>query len=87
MDNFLLEAYQLSETDRDKLNENRRRYLDKIFRIIIKVCILNEESISILTNELRDIAKDIKEDQIFSDYIVQNEAEFSEFIPGSAPQQ
>lgn len=86
MENLLLEAYKLSETDRDKLNENQKRYLDKIFRIIIKICILNEESISILTNELRDIAKDIKDDPIFSDYSVQSDAEFSEFIPGSVSQ-
>ncbi len=87
MENLLIEAYELAETDWTKLNKKQKKYLDNIFGMVVKACILNEESILILTHELKEIARDIKEDPIFSDYLNQNDVEFSEYVPGNASGQ
>jgi hypothetical protein len=84
MENSLFDAYEASGTDRSLLNQKQREYLDKIFSMAVKVCILNEEPISILSHELKAIARDVEQDPIFSQYPMPDEAgEFSEYIPGT----
>jgi hypothetical protein len=82
MDDLLLEAYVAAETDRTRLNPKQREYLDKIFALALKVCILNEEPIMILSHELKSIARDIEQDPIFVDRSILQPGEFSEYIPG-----
>ena len=83
MDISLVDAYELTNTDWTQLDPRRREYLDKIFGMVVKMCILIDEPISIMTHELREIAKDIKEDPIFDRYIEDDEDDYSEFIPGN----
>jgi len=84
MENSLLDAYEAAETDRTRLNPKQREYLDKIFALAVKVCILNEESIRILSHELKAIARDIQDDPVFSEFPQQDTGEFSEYIPGAS---
>ena len=83
MENSLYDAYQVAGTDRAALNPKQREYLDKIFSMALKVCILNEEPISILSHELKTIARDIETDPIFIERPIPDTAEFLEYIPGA----
>ena len=83
MDISLVDAYELTNTDWTQLNPKQKEYLDKIFGMAVKICILIDEPLSILTHELREIAENIKTDPIFNSYVVNSEENFSEFIPGN----
>ena len=84
MENSLYDAYEVAGVDETGLNVKQKEYLDKIFAIAAKVCILNDEPINILYHELQKIARDILDDPIFSGYPDQGEDEFVEYIPGSS---
>jgi hypothetical protein len=83
MDISLVDAYELTNTDLTQLNPKQKEYLDKIFAMAVKICILIDEPISILTFELKEIADCIKTDPIFDGYVDNSEEDFSEFIPGN----
>jgi hypothetical protein len=85
VDISLVDAYELTNTDWTQLNPKQREYLDKIFGMVVKICILIDEPISLLTHELREIANDIKGDPIFNSSVDEGEGEevFSEYIPGN----
>ncbi len=84
MENALIDAYEVSGTDRTKLNQKQREYLDKIFSMAVKACILSDEPIAILSHELKSIARDIEQDPLFYNCSVQDADEFSEYIPGAS---
>lgn len=83
MENSLYDAYEAADVDATRLNLKQKEYLDKIFSLVVKVCVINEESVNILAHELKRIARDIIDDPIFSGYPEQEEGEFVEYIPGN----
>ena len=84
MENSLYDAYEIAGVDETRLNVKQREYLDKIFAIAVKVCLINDEPVSILSHELKQMVRDIIDDPIFSGYPDQGEGEFVEYIPGNA---
>ena len=83
MDISLVDAYEMTDTDWTKLNPKQIEYLDKIFGMAVKMCILFDEPLSILGHELKEIANGVKKDPIFTTYKENIDEDFSEFIPGS----
>ncbi len=83
MENSLYDAYEVAGVDETQLNLKQKEYLEKIFAIAVKICVLNGEPISVLSHELKQIARDILDDPIFSGYLEQGEGEFVEYIPAN----
>ena len=84
MDIDLMEAYDLAQIDRNQLNEKQTHYLDKIFKMAIKVSIISEEPLEIMALDLREIAHDIRQDPIFLGFPVEEASDFSEYDPTQA---
>ena len=49
MDISLVDAYELTNTDWTQLNPKQKEYLDKIFAMAVKICILIDEPLSVLS--------------------------------------
>lgn len=84
MENSLYDAYEIAGVDLSQVNLKQKEYLEKIFAMAVKVCVLNEEPLSILSHELKQIARDIISDPVFSGYSGQGEDEFVEYFPGNS---
>ena len=60
----LAEAYTISGIDRKVLSNAQKRYVDKIFTLLIQKCNQNDNPISGITDALKEVAHVMKEDPL-----------------------
>jgi hypothetical protein len=61
------EVYLISGIDPDKLSDSQKRFIEKIFTLLIRKCSQEDKSIGSLGEALREIADVVRDDPLFQD--------------------
>ena len=59
---LILEACKIAEIDRNKLNDSQKRFVDKIFSLLITKCNQENKQIHSISESLKAINEIIKEE-------------------------
>ena len=59
---LILEACKIAEIDRNKLNDSQKRFVDKIFSLLITKCSQENKQIHSISESLKAINEIIKEE-------------------------